>query len=133
KDRVLASRDFALSCFEYAAEHRDELKKLLKDAEAKSGQRKVALRHKLVPVGKDMTIIGVEGGKTAPPGKTKEFVVTYLGKCESTLSVTRPYAYLVPATYAKAVENLQRHGITVDELAADVELTVEAYRVDKIS
>src|SRR5439155_13081255 len=60
KDRVLASRDFALSCFEYAAEHRDEVRKLLKDAETNSGQRKVALRHKLVPVGKDMTIAALE-------------------------------------------------------------------------
>ena len=94
----------------------------------------MALRHKQVPLGKEVTIIGIEGGKTAPPGKTKEFVVTYLGKCEATVSVTRPYAYLLPATkMAKAVENLQRHGIVVEELTADAELPLEVYRVDKIT
>jgi hypothetical protein len=133
RDRVLASRDFVQCCFEYAAKNKETLRQLLKDAEANSGKSKVALRHKQVPLGKEVTVIGIEGGKTAPPGKTKEFVVTYLGKCEATASVTRPYAYLLPAYYGKAVENLQRHGIVVEELTADAELPVELYRVDKIS
>jgi dipeptidyl-peptidase-4 len=133
RDRVLASRDFVLSCFEYAAKNKETLRKLLKDAEANSGKSKVALRHKQVPLGKEMTIIGVEGGKTAPPGKTKEFVVTYIGKCEATVSVARPFAYLLPAAYAKVAQNLQRHGIVVEELSLDTELSTEVYRVDKVS
>ena len=32
RDRVLASRDFVLNCFEYAAQNREKLSKLLKDA-----------------------------------------------------------------------------------------------------
>lgn len=131
KDRVLASRDFVQSCFEYAAEHTDTLRKLLKEAGAP--RAKIALRHKQVPIGKEITIVGIEGGKTAPPGKTKDFVVTYLGKCEPTLEVTRPYAYVVPAEYKSAIETLKRHGITVEPLKADAEAAVEVYRVNKVT
>ena len=81
---------------------------------------------------KNITIIGIEGGKTAPPGTTKEYVVAYLGKCVATESVERPFAYLMPASYVKVRENLARHGILAEELAADTELTVETYRVDRI-
>jgi dipeptidyl-peptidase-4 len=133
RDRVLASRDFVHSCFEYAAQNKETLRKLLKDAESSSGKAKVALRHKMVPLGKEMSVIGIEGGKTAPPGKTKEYVVTYLGKCEATVEVARPYAYLLPANYAKVTENLKRHGIAVEELTAEALLMTEGYRVDKIT
>ena len=133
KDRVLASRDFVLSCFEYAAQNKDVITKLLKDAEANSAKAKVALRHKQVPLGKDLTIVGIEGGKTAPPGTTKDFVVTYLGKCEATLEVTRPFAYVVPASFKQAIENLERHGIILERLKENAELPAEIYRVEKLT
>jgi hypothetical protein len=129
KERVLASRGFALSCFEFATDNRDTLRKLLKDAAAP--RDKVALRHKTVPLGRDITIVGIEGGKTAPPGKVKEYVVNYLGKCEATREVTRPVAYLVPSSLKKALENLRQHGIAMEELKADREASVEVYQVDK--
>jgi dipeptidyl-peptidase-4 len=132
KDRVLASRDFILSCFEHAAQNKDKVRTLLKDAEANAPKRKLALRGKDVPL-KEITILGIEGGKTAPPGTTKEHVVAYLGKCAATVSVERPFAYLVPASYVKVRENLMRHGIAVEELTADSELTVDVYRVDRIT
>jgi dipeptidyl-peptidase 4 len=133
KDRVLASRDFVLSCFEYAAQHKDMIGKLLKDAEKNSLMAKVALRHKLVPLGKELTIVGIEGGKTAPPGKTKEFVVTYLGKCEPTVEVPRPYAYVVPQGARKVIDTLLQHGITAEELKEEAELPVEVYRIEKMT
>jgi dipeptidyl-peptidase 4 len=131
RDRVLSSRDFALCCFEYAAKNKDQLRKVLKDAEADAGKRKLALRGQEVPW-KKITIVAVEGGKTAPPGDTKEYSVTYVGKCAATLSVERPFAYLLPASYVKVRENLAQHGIVVEKLTSDAELTVEAYRVDRI-
>ncbi len=41
------------------------------------------------------------------------------------------YAYLLPASLAGMVEQLQRHGIGVDELREDVELDVEASQIDR--
>ncbi len=51
---------------------------------------------------------------------------------EATLSVSRPYAYLFPATLSNIVENLQRRGIDVEELREDIELDVQAYKLDKV-
>ncbi len=132
RDRMLASRDFVLCCLEYAAQHREQLRKLLRDAETDAGRSNVCLRCKEVPL-KNITVIGIEGGKTAPPGSTKEYAVAYLGKCMAAESVQRPFAYLVPASYGKVRENLRRHGIVVEELTADADLTVEAYRVVRIA
>jgi dipeptidyl-peptidase-4 len=131
KERVLASRDFVRSCFEYAADNKDALHKVLKDARVP--RDRVALRHKLGPLGKDITIVGIEGGKTVPPGKTKDFVVTYLGKCAPTLEVKRPYTYVVPAEYKSAIEALRRHGIECEALKRDAEAAVEVYRINKVT
>jgi dipeptidyl-peptidase-4 len=132
RDRVLASRDFVLSCCEYAAQNKEKLRKLLKDLEADAGKSKLALRGKEVPL-KNITVIAVEGGKTAPPGTTKEHQVAYLGKCAATVSVERPLAYLVPESYVKVRENLRGHGIVVEKLTADTEVAAQAYRVDRIT
>ncbi len=132
RDRVLSSRDFARSCFEYAAQNKEKVSKLLKDAETDAGKSKLAVRAKEVPL-RNISFTSIEGGKTAPPGMTKELDVPYLGKSLATVSVERPFAYLLPASHVKVVENLARHGIVLEELTADVELNVEAYRVDRIS
>jgi hypothetical protein len=131
RERVLASRDFALSCLEFAADNHATLRRLLKDAA--DPRAEVALRHKTAPLGKDITVVAIEGGKTAPPGKTRDLVVTYLGKCEPTLQITRPSAYIVPPEYKAAIETLVRHGIMVEALKRDTEATVDAYRIEKLT
>jgi dipeptidyl-peptidase 4 len=140
KERVLASRDFVLSCLEYAAENRDALSKALADAARPPDLKNkptVALRHKLVAFDKPVTVLGYveeqKDGKTVRTDKTQDYSVEHLGRTEATLSVARPYAYLFPATHADVVENVQRHGIEVEELREDVELDVEAYRIDKVT
>src|SRR5262249_26641216 len=132
-DRVLASKAFVLGCFEYAAEHKDEVRKLT----AGGGRpEKIALRSRPVALDRPSTVLGYveerkDGKRVA--GKPKDYEGEYLGRNEPTLTVTRPYAYLFPAQFAKAVETLQRHGITVEELREDIELDEEAYRADKVS
>ncbi len=131
RERVLASRDFVRSCFENAAANRDALRKLLKDAA--QPRSKIALRHRPVALKKPITIAGIESGKTAPPGKVKGFVVTYLGKCEPTREVTRPHAYIIPAEYKTAIETLRRHGITATPLQRETMAAVEVYRIGKVT
>jgi dipeptidyl-peptidase-4 len=131
RDRVLASRDFVQSCLEYTADNKDTLQKRLKQAAAP--RAKLALRHRPIPLGKDLTIVGIEGGTTSPPGKTRDFRVTYLGKCEPTVEVSRPFAYVVPAEFKSALETLERHGIKVESLKNAMEAAVEAYRVSKVT
>jgi dipeptidyl-peptidase-4 len=131
RDRVLASRDFVRSCFEYAADNHTMLRNRLKDAAAP--RDRVALRHRPIALDRQITVVGIEGGKTAPPGKTKEYTLTYLGKCAPTLEVKRPRAYVIPAEYKTAIETLRRHGITATALERDVEASVEVYRISKIT
>jgi murein tripeptide amidase MpaA len=132
RDRVLASRDFVRCCFEYAAQNKQKLRKLLQDAEAGAGKGKLSLRCQTAPL-KDIAIVGIEGGKTAPPGTTRKHEVAYLGKCVATESVKCPFAYLVPVSSVKVRENLRRHGIVVEQLTVDVELPVEIYRIARVA
>jgi len=147
KDRVLASRAFVKSICEHAAENKDKLVKLLAEAReetTRAGKEpkatdKIVLRSKPVPLGRPHQLLGfveeIKDGKRVSTGVPKEYEVQYLGGAEPALSVTRPYAYLIPspAALAAVVENLQRHGITVEELREDIELDVETYRIDKVS
>src|SRR5262249_51878424 len=72
-------------------------------------------------------------GRRLPTDRPKDYKVEFMGRCEPTLSVSRPYAYLYTAPFQNVTENLQWHGIDVEELREDIELDVEAYRVDKVS
>jgi dipeptidyl aminopeptidase/acylaminoacyl peptidase len=140
KERVLASRDFVRSICEYLAENKDKVRQLLANARAmedtKPGGRLV-LQHKPVPLPKQFNVLGFveeeKDGRRIATDQPKEYPLHYWGGSEATLTVQRPYAYLFPATYTKAVETLQRHGIEVEELREDIELDVEAYRIDKVA
>jgi dipeptidyl aminopeptidase/acylaminoacyl peptidase len=133
KDRILATRAFVRGCLDYAAEHREGIRKFLA---AGKPPDKIALRHKLAPLPKPVSLLGFveekKDGKRVSTGRPHTYEVEHLGLTEATLTVPRPYAYLLPAKYHTAVEILQRHGITLEELREDIELDVEAYRIDQI-
>lgn len=138
KDRVQASKGFVQAICEYVAENKDAVRKKLteaRDAAAKADT--IALRAKNVVHGRPVTILGfveeMKEGKRVPTDQPKGYEVQYLGGTETTLSVKRPAAYLVPAAFGPAVEALQRHGLDVEELREDVELDVEAYKIDTIT
>jgi dipeptidyl-peptidase-4 len=135
RERVLATRDFVRTILEYASENKDKLGAALR--EARKEKDTIALRHCMRPLPNRTTILGFveekKDGRTAATKTPKDYTVEYLGVGEPTLSVTRPYAYLFPASWTKVVENLQRHGIAVEELREDIELDIETYKVDKVA
>ncbi|MHB1425570.1 MAG: DPP IV N-terminal domain-containing protein [Gemmataceae bacterium] len=135
RDRVLGSRDFVRSIFEYAAENKEKLSTVL--GEARKEKDEIALRHRMKPLPRRSTILGFEeerkDGRTVATKTPKDYTVEYLGVAEPTLSVRRPYAYLFPASCTKVIEDLQRHGIAVEELRETIDLDVEIYRIDKVS
>src|SRR5262249_12416806 len=129
RDRVTASREFVRGCFETAAAHKKRLSELCREADeavrtAAPGTR-VALRHKLVAQPQPATILGLSGGKTSQTGKPRDVRADVIARAEVTLAVPRPHAYLVPPTFAKAVETLQRHGIRLEKLRETAALDVE--------
>ncbi|MBW8884718.1 MAG: DPP IV N-terminal domain-containing protein, partial [Planctomycetia bacterium] len=72
-------------------------------------------------------------GRRVATTEPRDYEAQYYGATETTLSVERPYAYLLPASQKKAIENLQRHGLTVDEMREDIDLDIEAYKIEAIS
>ncbi len=181
KERVLASRAFVQAICESAAANKGQIAKLLtevRDDTTRAGMEpkptdRIVLRSKAVPFGRPHQLLGfveeVKDGKRRSTGVPKEYEVQYLGGVEPTLSVSRPYAYLIPTrsplpgtpgrgaggegpknpspqplspeyrgeglfgpTLQAITSNLQRHGIQVEELREDIELDVQAYRIDRI-
>ncbi len=145
KERVLGSKAFVRNILEYTVDNKDKIRKLLEDARAKAVKAgkdlaaadKIPLQYKSVPVGRPYELLGyveaTKDGKRVATTETKSYPVRYNGGTETTLAVRRPYAYLIPPAFANVKENLQRHGIDMDELREDLELEVEAYKIDKIT
>jgi dipeptidyl aminopeptidase/acylaminoacyl peptidase len=134
RDRVLATRDFVRLTFEYAAQNKDTLRTLLRDARMNTDR--IALRHRMTALPGRTTVLGFEAerkdGRWVATNRPRDYPVEYLGVAESTLSVSRPHAYLFPPSCAEIISNLQRHGIAVEELREDIDLDLEIYRIDKV-
>jgi dipeptidyl aminopeptidase/acylaminoacyl peptidase len=145
RERIFASRDFTRACLEFMAENRDKVRQVLRAVEdttvrgsdGPKPDEKIALRHKLAPAPEQVTVLGYEeelkDGRRVATDKSKDYKVQFLDRTEATLSVGRPYAYLFPARFTQAVETMQRHGITVEELREDIVLDVQVYRIDKVA
>ena len=73
-----------------------------------------------------------ENGRRTKTETPKDYPVRALLDFAPTECGARPYAYLLPAQYAGALVNLQRHGIDVEEMCEDIDLDVETYRIDDL-
>ncbi|MCH7960825.1 MAG: DPP IV N-terminal domain-containing protein, partial [Planctomycetes bacterium] len=97
----------------------------------------VAIRTRPAPSPQKVTALGfVEErleGRRVSTGQAKDYELTIWDRHEVLVEVRRPFAYLIPADMSWLVELLQRHGVEVEELREDIELDVEAYRVEAVS
>lgn len=134
KDRVLVSRDFVLSCLEYFVENRKTVHLLLEEADRRTvqqgqkprGDDQIALRFRPAPSDKKFKVLGYENDNP------KDYQLTFLGLAKPTLSVSRPFAYLIPSDAIKVIEKLQQHGIQTEYLNEDTKLHVEICTITKI-
>jgi len=145
KQRIQGSRDFVQSCLEYAAANRDAIRQMLQQADraADSAGRDpkeddlIALRTEARPREGKVTILGFEERmedraghqQRISTGVPRDYEVEMWDQFTPTLSRPRAFAYLVDASETDVIENLQRHGVAVEELREDIELDVEVYRV----
>src|SRR4029079_7631348 len=74
----------------------------------------------------------VKNGKRIVSDKPKEYSLDFVAKVVPSESVSRPFAYLIPPRYQHAIETLQRHGITVEELREDIDLDIEAFAITAV-
>ncbi|MCH8823893.1 MAG: M14 family metallopeptidase [Planctomycetes bacterium] len=143
KDRVLCTREFVRSILEYASEHHQQIKQIHDQArldtiaagENPQPSDLVGLRHKASAYDKPVILKGyvekqVENGRPRPTEVEKDYTVVHLGRFEPTLSVRRPYAYIIPAGLSAIVEKLKQHGIAVEPFAGSGRF--EVYTIEKI-
>jgi dipeptidyl aminopeptidase/acylaminoacyl peptidase len=146
KTRVRATRDFVRSCLEVAAAHKAEILKTLEHrraptaattgSEPAAAAEQVAIRSRAKAAAEPATILGFvereENGRRVKTDEPKDYRLALVNEYEPAESVSRPFAYLIPAACTEAVANLKRHGLDVEELREDVELDVDVYRVESI-
>ena len=141
KTRVLATRDFVLDCLETAAAHKAEIIQTARRSRGAGRHRRqarpVAIRSRAKAADEPVTVLGFEerrddNGRRVKTETTRDYAVKLVNEFEPTESVAQPFAYLVPPGYPRGRETLQRHGLAVEELREDVELDVEAYKVDAV-
>lgn len=122
KDRVLVTRDFVHECLILAEKQRDKISKLL--TKASKPVKEVVLKHRLTSFEEKWVAKGVVEKDGKLTDEAKDYLIEYWGKSAPTLSVTLPEAYLIPAGKTKVIELLQCHGVEVQELREDLDLTV---------
>ncbi len=135
KDRVLATHAFVRQILVYAAEHRHEIiaihdrarRETIEAGRDPQPDDVVGIRHRLAAFDEPVTILGFDERSEAVP---KDARVVHLGRFEPTLSVRRPFAYILPPDNDAIAVKLRQHGIEVNPFDGDA--TVEAYTVTTI-
>mgnify|MGYP003346778600 CR=1 FL=1 len=124
KDRIEATRAFVTACLEVAAEKKPDLARLV---EPERGN-KVALRTQTTAFPEKLQVLGfkerLKDGTPVPTEEHTNYALDFVARVAVSESAEVPYAYLVPAGETAVIENLQRHGIAVEELREDVALAV---------
>ena len=140
KDRVLVTRDYCLAALRFVDGHRDEVRDLLDEARRKTigatGDL-VAIRSKARALPAKATVLGFverrEGNRNVATAEPKDYACDVEIDFAPTVEARRPFAYLIPPGYNRAIEVVRAHGIRVEALDADYYLPVEAEEVVKFA
>lgn len=142
KDRVVATREFLREILKFVAENKSkviEINRRARDEVRSKGVNPqpsdvVSLRHRMAAYNEPVIVKGYEratggeGGAVARQsvdlGSPKDYSIVHLGRFEPTLSVRRPYAYIIPPDSAvpgmnTILEKLNQHGIIVTPFQGD--------------
>ncbi len=143
EDRVLCTREFVREILNYAAENREQIVAIHKRAARETTQAGenpqpddlVGIRHRAAAYPQPVILKGWveeldENGRPRPTTEPKDYLVVHLGRFEPTLSVRRPYAYILPHGLETIVDKLRQHGIQVNPFEG--EGLVEVYTIQKI-
>ncbi len=152
KDRIDATGSFVRECLAYLTEHAKEVAETVDQAAKQTvntgttanardrvaiGAKLVARPNKALVKGyeTDSPRVSVAGGTPNSPragDKPKDFTVEHVDRCEATLEVERPFAYLLPFDQSRVADRLLQHGITIEQLAGPASSEVEILRVEKL-
>ncbi len=132
KQRIEATRAFVTACFAVAADRKKDLADLMSPVSF----TRVTVRTGTETFPTRLAVLGFEevekDGKRVATDKHKEYSLDFVGRIVSKETANVPFAYLVPASAATVIENLQRHGIAVEELREDIDLEVSEFLVNRV-
>ena len=150
KTRVNGSYKLLRSILEFAAAHPVEIKTMLHKADQQTIERgnrvaitdSFAIKYKGYPTPEKITIKAFEADTI--PGKRgywrykksdRQVTVTvpYIADYFATESIKFPYAYVLPIPIKEVIENLEKHGILIEQLAEDTKIEVERFKIEKLS
>lgn len=144
EDRIIVTREFVRQIMTYAAANKERLMVLHDAARQKviaAGLNPqpddcVGIKHKRAAFTWPDIVHGyemkqVEGRRRPQPTEVeKDYQVVHVGRFEPTLSVRRPFAYLLQPGLEGVVEKLEQHGVEIEPFDGDAR--VEAFTVTEI-
>ncbi len=141
EDRVLGTLEFCRSVLQESAGRKGEIRGAICAAETfnRSGETiELALRERPVAFDEKVTVLGFqeyddEDNRIDATEEERDYEVEFINDFQATLSVDRPWGYLIPRELEHIATHLQRHGIAVREVREDMELDAEVYRIDEMT
>ncbi len=143
ENRVLATREFIREILGYVVEKREDALALHESARADAVRAGatlqpddlVGLRYRVAAFTRPIVQHGWEYAPTErrrpqPTDVPKDYTVVHNGRFEPTVSVRRPYAYVIEPGLDAVVEKLRQHGIIVEPFSGDAHL--ESYLVTEM-
>lgn len=146
RTRVEATHDFVLETLRYAADHADEIRGILREADRHTalegtGERErpdLGVRFRpssrgVEPVRLERMERVTEGGEEElrPTGELRTAELPIRDRFESTRTRRLPAGYVLPGTEGRIVRLLRRHGLRVLRLEADWTGEVEQFDVSE--
>lgn len=146
KRRVEVTERFVEEIFKFCAANSAQILQLTRSADSETvnkfagnGAFNLGVDFKMIPLPKPVEILVGEVEKIKNPRSGKEMTVMLedkytptkmedFGKFTATKSVSAPLAYLFKSD-KKIVEKLLQHGITVEELTAELSTEVESFQI----
>lgn len=149
KTRVLGCYSLLKAVLDYASANKDEIKKILKDADDRTIARgmnptekdsfAVEFVNKPTPTPEVINAYEMESYKDAngrdklkPSDRVKQVTVPYFADYFPKRSVQFPYAYIITIPDAQVVNLLKAHGIKIEKLESTVTLDVQTIKTKEL-
>lgn len=149
KTRVFGCYHLIHSLMEYASANNAEIKKMVRDADAKTIAKGLnpsvadsfAIKYEGRPTPNNITIKSYEADKVEADNewerykisdRRKDVTVIYIADYYATKSVRSPFAYILTIQDPAIISLLKVHGISVEKLDKTTSLEVERFMIDEL-
>lgn len=144
EERIVASREFVRQCLDFLAPRAAEVHTLLASSGARDDSASasvpaasVPLQTEVKPLAAPVTVRGYrrqqdQDGRWQNTDEPQDYQVAFLTDYQPTLSVSRPYAYVVPANATAILDRLRQHGIQLACLSREVTGDIESLTIESV-